>query len=465
MKKKIIGSLVIFLIFIFINFSFAFAEYDNYSLSLIDTTDEINNFNNPPNPASNPYPLNNSLNVDVYTNISWIGSDPDVGDILTYNIFFGVNPNPPNVKIVYPLNEFNPGVLSYNTQYFWRIDTYDGQGGASTGPLWTFTTKEDTPPFIPSSPEPLNNSLNVNISSNLSWVGGDPDGDNVTYDVYFGLSSNPPIIEADSVNSSFNPGLLDYNTQYFWRIESEDIYGYSTMGPIWTFTTKENPPPYIPFNPIPENKSTNIHIDAIISWSGGDPDGDNVTYDIYFGDNENPILISSNQTENNYQPGVMNTTTTYYWRIISWDSLGKSSIGPLWNFKTSIYQNNPPEKPNTPEGPNTGKTGISYSYSSSTTDSNGEPIFYMFDWDDGTLNEWIGPYDSGQTITTSHTWRNKGSYAVKVKAKDIYGGESFWSDPLTISMPRSNIINLDYFKQIFRENCLYFIIKFLINYQ
>ena len=460
MNNKIIGSLVIFLIFISINFSFAFGEYNGIPESLFKSNDSVIYFNNPPNPASNPYPANNSLNIDVYTNISWIGSDPDVGDTLTYNIFFGVNSNPPNIEVVYPLNEFDPGILNYNTQYFWRIDTYDDQGGASTGPLWTFTTKDDTPPFTPSNPDPLNNSFNVSIYANLSWEGDDPDGDNVTYDVYFGILSNPPLVESDYVNSSFDPGILSYNTQYFWRIESEDTYGYSTLGPIWTFTTKENPPPYIAYNPLPENESTNIHIDAILSWEGGDPDGDNVTYDVYFGDNENPSLVDSNQTDNNYQPIVMNTTTSYYWRIITWDSLGKSSIGPLWNFKTSIYQNSPPEKPNTPEGPTTGRTGISYSYSSSTTDSNGEPIFYMFDWDDGTLSEWIGPFDSGQTITTSHTWSIKGSYAVKVKAKDIYGGESFWSDPLTISMPKSNLINFNFFKEILRDININWIFRF-----
>jgi hypothetical protein len=65
----------------------------------------------------------------------------------------------------------------------------------------------------------------------------------------------------------------------------------------------------------------------------------------------------------------------------------------------------------------------------------------MFDWDDGTRMEWIGPFNSGQTVTVSHTWRDQGSYAIKVKAKDIYGGESFWSDPLAISIPKKRNLN------------------------
>ncbi len=390
-----------------------------------------------PYPASNPNPLNNSINIDINTDLSWTGSSPDPLDTVSYNIFFGTTISPPVVEIVYYDTIYNPGILEYNTQYFWRIDSYGDIGGATTGPLWTFTTRDDTPPYIPSNPSPLNNSLNISILTNLSWTGGDPDGDNVTYAIYFGVLPNPPLVESNSANLTDNPGVLTYNTQYYWRIIAWDSYAYSTAGPLWTFTTRENQPPYTPFNPIPKNRSTNIYIDAILSWSGGDPDSHNVTYDVYFGDTENLVKIISNQTQKYYQPNVMNITTTYFWRIIAWDNLGKSSIGPLWNFKTSIYENSPPNKPSTPIGPITGKSGISYSYSSSTTDSNDEPIFYMFDWDDGTLSEWIGPFDSGQTITTSHIWENKGNYAIKVKAKDIYGGESFWSDPLEISMPKS----------------------------
>ena len=453
MKKNLIVAITIFFILISTNIMVVYAEKSDINDLNISI---ISSLNNPPNPASNPNPLNNSINIDININLSWVGSDPDSQDILTYNIFFGVTPNPLNVEIVFPLTDYNPGILTYNIQYYWRIDTYDGQGGATTGPIWSFTTKDDTPPYIPSNPNPLNNSVDVNIFSNISWVGGDSDGDVVTYDVYFGILSNPPLVESDLENLTFNPSILNYNTQYYWRIDARDSYGYSTTGPIWSFTTKENPPPNIPFNPIPENRSTNIHIDSILSWSGGDPDGDNVTYDVYFGENESPVKIINNQTENYYQTNIMNVTTTYYWKIVSWDSFGKSANSPIWNFKTSIYENNPPEKPSTPEGPPTGKPGISYSYSSSSTDSNGEPIFYMFDWDDGTLSEWIGPFDSGQSITTSHTWNNKGSYAIKVKAKDIYGGESFWSDPLTITMPKSNKFNNILVDIILRNWNIYF---------
>ena len=61
----------------------------------------------------------------------------------------------------------------------------------------------------------------------------------------------------------------------------------------------------------------------------------------------------------------------------------------------------------------------------------------MWDWGDGNMSDWIGPYNSGETCEASYVWSSKGSYEVKVKAKDEYGSESPWSDPLPISMPKN----------------------------
>jgi hypothetical protein len=97
----------------------------------------------------------------------------------------------------------------------------------------------------------------------------------------------------------------------------------------------------------------------------------------------------------------------------------------------------PPAKPETPTGPASGKVGSQYTYSSSTTDPEGNQVSYMFDWGDGTFSSWIGPMNSGQTASGQKTWSAEGTYQVKVVAKDSHGVLSEWSDPLSISMPVS----------------------------
>lgn len=110
-----------------------------------------------------------------------------------------------------------------------------------------------------------------------------------------------------------------------------------------------------------------------------------------------------------------------------------------------IPSNQPPNKPTTPQGSSQGRIGQSYTYSSVTSDPNGDNIYYLFSWGDGNDSGWIGPYASGQTVSESHVWNVQGSFSVKVKAKDdpngdgdpSDGSESFWSNPLPITMPKT----------------------------
>ena len=297
------------------------------------------------------------------------------------------------------------------------------------------------PPHLPSNPNPANGSTSVDVNTALSWTGGDPDpGDTVVYDVYFGTDSNPPYAIDCHPTTTYNPGRLDYNTQYYWRIDAWDNHGFSTTGPVWTFHTAENNPPHLPSNPNPANGSTSVDVNTALSWTGGDPDGDPVVYDIYFGTDSNPPNVATDHSSTTYDPGKLNSSTQYYWRIDAWDNKGYSTTGPTWTFETAISTNDPPDKPSRPAGTNSGITRRSYSYSSSTIDPDGDQIFYKFDWDDGTNSGWVGPYNSGETLYLSHVWTTSGSYSIKVKAKDEHGAESVWSYPLPISMPMNQQI-------------------------
>ena len=111
-------------------------------------------------------------------------------------------------------------------------------------------------------------------------------------------------------------------------------------------------------------------------------------------------------------------------------------------IKLGISTNQPPNQPAKPSGPPSGKTGTTYTYSTSTTDPNGDEIYYWFEWGDGTNSGWVGPYISGATASASHSWSSQGTFSIKVKAKDDpYGSESSFSSPLTVTMPRNRLVN------------------------
>jgi hypothetical protein len=103
---------------------------------------------------------------------------------------------------------------------------------------------------------------------------------------------------------------------------------------------------------------------------------------------------------------------------------------------TSSVGNSPPLTPQRPTGPSSGKINVEYTYSTSTTDPNGDNVFYMWSWGDGTTSQWLGPYASGASALTTHTWTEQGAYTIKVKAKDVHGEESDWSEALTVTLPR-----------------------------
>jgi hypothetical protein len=109
----------------------------------------------------------------------------------------------------------------------------------------------------------------------------------------------------------------------------------------------------------------------------------------------------------------------------------------IYSVQSMFNTSNPPTKPTTPQGNREGIIGQNYTYSTSSTDSDGDQISYLFDWGDGTTSGWFGFYNSGATISSIHKWIVQGSYSIKVKAKDIHGAVSDWSEPLPIIMPYS----------------------------
>ena len=102
-----------------------------------------------------------------------------------------------------------------------------------------------------------------------------------------------------------------------------------------------------------------------------------------------------------------------------------------------LSDNQAPEKPNRPDGASSGSVKTEYTYTSSTTDLDGDQVYYWFDWGDNTNSGWLGPCNSGEEIGATHKWSSPGSYQLKVKAKDINNAQSEWSESLSISMPKN----------------------------
>ncbi len=92
--------------------------------------------------AVNPDPANLATGVAVTEQLSWVLPDSISG----CDLYFGTNPDVSNnSKVIDNKTDQTydpPGVLSYDTTYYWRVDTYEmGSSTPNVGQVWEFTTQ------------------------------------------------------------------------------------------------------------------------------------------------------------------------------------------------------------------------------------------------------------------------------------------------------------------------------------
>lgn len=189
---------------------------------------------------------------------------------------------------------------------------------------------------------------------------------------------------------------------------------------------RNNPPnaPTIPTGPSSARKESLCVFTAIAT----DPDGDGLGYRFAWGNGD-----TSKWTDwvPNGWPGGQGyaypRAGTYTVRAQARDANEALST---WSSPLQIIINSPhpPNAPQTPSGPSSGRQYAPYGFSSSATDPDGDSVAIRFAWGDGDTSVWSASVPSGDTIATSHSWRSIGTYQLKAQAKEVYGAFSDWSD-------------------------------------
>ena len=91
------------------------------------------------------------------------------------------------------------------------------------------------------NPNPADGAVNVDDDAILSW---NPGLDAVMHEVYFGTESPLPLVSSQAT-TQFDPGRMQRDTVYYWRIDEIDSKGNKTVGAGWMFITFSayTPPP------------------------------------------------------------------------------------------------------------------------------------------------------------------------------------------------------------------------------
>ena len=320
----------------------------------------------------------------------------------------------------------------------------DGHVSVWSNPLLVNIELPNYPPNIPSNPDPYDGETKVDINMDLSWSGGDPNtGDIVTYDVYFEAGDPTPdiLVSNDQLETTYNPGSMEFETHYYWKIVATDNHGESTNGPIWNFVTEDAPVNFPPDISIenPEDEATNVPLTLIeLSINIADPDNDSFSWTI----ETSPYIGHSSGTyEQNGKKvcaitGILEFSTTYTWYVNATDTESGYITEKIYIFSTVI--NEPPDKP-TLVGPTSLKPNEVGNFIFSAIDYDNDQVYFYIDWDDGNIVDWIGPYDSGEEINLTHSWTNKKKYVIRTQAKDVNELVSLWGT-FEVSLPRTREI-------------------------
>jgi hypothetical protein len=133
---------------------------------------------------------------------------------------------------------YNPGPLEQEKVYYWRIDEFDAVA-TYQGDIWSFTT-----PGAVGNPQPSYGATDVGMNAILNWT---PADSAASHELYFGTDQEV-VRNADTSSleykgsralgaESYDPGLLEPDMTYYWRVDEVDAQGNTAKGPLWIFTT------------------------------------------------------------------------------------------------------------------------------------------------------------------------------------------------------------------------------------
>jgi hypothetical protein len=184
-----------------------------------------------PKTAYEPIPANGAESVETNVELSWTGG---FGSKL-HTVYFGDNFDEVSNAAGGSSQggtAYTPGPLEMAKTYYWRVDEFDVTD-THKGDIWSFTTVGAV-----SSPAPANGAVDVSQTPVLAWT---PGVFADTHEVYFGADAASLELKGSGNlgSESFEPGQLEWNTTYYWRVDEANNTNTDSpwTGPLWSFTT------------------------------------------------------------------------------------------------------------------------------------------------------------------------------------------------------------------------------------
>ncbi|WP_052958651.1 fibronectin type III domain-containing protein [Maribacter thermophilus] len=153
------------------------------------------------------------------------------------------------------------------------------------------------------------------------------------YIVHLTNISNSETVLIESKNTE-TPIVLEKGTPYSWYVTGK----HNTSSEVWTFYNEGNgiesfiPFPATALSPISGASISRTSTTVNLRWNAEDLDNDIVGYDLYFGESTDPELLISDIETSSYSGIPVTSGKTYYWQIVTRDSIGNESSSAIFSF-------------------------------------------------------------------------------------------------------------------------------------
>ncbi|MBL7145072.1 MAG: carbohydrate binding domain-containing protein, partial [Phycisphaerae bacterium] len=190
-------------------------------------------FSIPPKTAYSPNPADAAEQVYPETKLNWTAG---FGAKL-HTVYFGDNFDDVNNATggqAQGTTYYTPGILKMARTYYWRVDEFDIVE-THKGDIWSFITEGAV-----SNPDPAKGAVDVSQTAVLGWT---PGVFGTSHEVYFGTDGSSLELKSSGNlgSESYDPGQLEWNTTYYWRVDEADSANADSpwTGPLWSFSTAD----------------------------------------------------------------------------------------------------------------------------------------------------------------------------------------------------------------------------------
>ncbi len=313
--------------------------------------------------------------------------------------------------------------LIEDATYHWYVVPFDveGERGFSTPSFRTFAYDTNSPPVASIGSPYLVVEPGTHV---LEWSGHDPDGDDITYDVYIDPVNGTTLAQANTTATRFSLAL-DADRMYFWRVVPRDAYsvGEAVHGVVLTGPGGTSTPATGALLSPPEGATVPPPM-VNLTWNATDPLERTLLYTVYLDTEGGDPLESA--------PLVVNATTPWFvieleegsrvtWAVEARPIEGPASLLGTATFEVGSAASESPVAILWVDGNPPGNhvvvralTRVALDGNSSTAPTPGD-LEYLFDFGDGTASGWVSE------ASVEHSYLVEGTFNASLTVRLVDG--------------------------------------------